>query len=208
MSIGGTNNAGHRHQPHRRRAGPNLHHRQPARSPSATAPRPATSPSPPPRWPPPPAPSTVVVQSTSRPGPDHPRRHGQRHRPERQRRHGHPDRRAPAASSRHSMLPACRWPPRASTPTGLTLEPDARISRPTLGTQLTLINNTATPAASHPITGTFTNLPQGGTISATLRRDDLLVPGQLRRRRRQRPGADRDRPAADHNQRSAPRRLR
>ena len=30
-----------------------------------------------------------------------------------------------------------------------------------------LINNTATPAASNPITGTFTNLPQGGTISAS-----------------------------------------
>ena len=32
---------------------------------------------------------------------------------------------------------------------------------------MTVINNTATPASSNPIIGTFTNLPQGGTISAS-----------------------------------------
>jgi hypothetical protein len=37
---------------------------------------------------------------------------------------------------------------------------------PAIGTQFTLANNTATPAASNPISGTFANLPQGGTISA------------------------------------------
>ena len=50
--------------------------------------------------------------------------------------------------------------------TGLTLTPTLEF-RAHPGTQLTLINNTATPAASNPITGTFANLPQGGTISAT-----------------------------------------
>ena len=50
--------------------------------------------------------------------------------------------------------------------TGLTLTPTLNFA-PTPGTQLTLINNTATPASSHPITGAFTNLPQGGTISAS-----------------------------------------
>jgi hypothetical protein len=38
---------------------------------------------------------------------------------------------------------------------------------PTLGDQFVVINSTATPAANHPIAGTFANLPQGGTISAT-----------------------------------------
>ena len=38
---------------------------------------------------------------------------------------------------------------------------------PTTGTQFTVIDNTATPAGSTPILGTFSNLPQGGTISAT-----------------------------------------
>ena len=50
--------------------------------------------------------------------------------------------------------------------TGLTLTPTLNFA-PAVGTQLTVVNNTATPAASHPITGTFANLPQGGTISAT-----------------------------------------
>jgi hypothetical protein len=38
---------------------------------------------------------------------------------------------------------------------------------PTLGTQLTIINNTATPAASNPINGEFDNLPQGGIYTAS-----------------------------------------
>ena len=83
---------------------------------------------------------------------------------ERQRRHGHPD----PGHRRHrepSTLPACRWPTQGFNATGLTLSHPQ--FAPTLGTQLTVINNTATPAASHPITGTFANLPQGGTISAT-----------------------------------------
>ena len=50
--------------------------------------------------------------------------------------------------------------------TGLTLSLSLNFV-PTIGTQLTVVNNTATPAASHPIIGTFTNLPQGGMISAT-----------------------------------------
>ena len=50
--------------------------------------------------------------------------------------------------------------------TGLTLSLSLNFA-PTIGTQLMLISNTATPASSHPITGTFANLPQGGTISAT-----------------------------------------
>jgi hypothetical protein len=50
--------------------------------------------------------------------------------------------------------------------TGLTLTPTLDFA-PTLGTQLTVINNTATPAASNPIIGTFADLPQGGLISAT-----------------------------------------
>ena len=50
--------------------------------------------------------------------------------------------------------------------TGLTLTPTLNFA-PALGTQLTIINNTATPAASNPIIGTFSNLPQGGTISAS-----------------------------------------
>ena len=40
-------------------------------------------------------------------------------------------------------------------------------SRRRSGTQLTVINNTATPAASNPISGTFSNAPQGGTITLT-----------------------------------------
>ena len=36
---------------------------------------------------------------------------------------------------------------------------------PTIGTKLTVISNTALPASSNPIGGTFTNLPQGGTVS-------------------------------------------
>jgi sugar lactone lactonase YvrE len=51
-------------------------------------------------------------------------------------------------------------------PTGLMLSLSLNFA-PALGTQLTVINNTASPATSHPITGTFANLPQGGTISAT-----------------------------------------
>jgi hypothetical protein len=38
---------------------------------------------------------------------------------------------------------------------------------PALGAQITLVSNTATPAASHPISGAFSNLAAGGTISAT-----------------------------------------
>ena len=38
---------------------------------------------------------------------------------------------------------------------------------PTGGTQITLVSNTATPTASNPISGTFSNLADGGTISAT-----------------------------------------
>jgi sugar lactone lactonase YvrE len=50
--------------------------------------------------------------------------------------------------------------------TGLTLTPTLDFA-PTFGTQLTLINNTASPPASNPIIGTFANLPQGGIISAS-----------------------------------------
>jgi uncharacterized repeat protein (TIGR03803 family) len=50
--------------------------------------------------------------------------------------------------------------------TGLTLGLSLDFA-PSLGTHRTVVNNTATPAASNPITGTFANLPQGGTISAT-----------------------------------------
>ena len=50
--------------------------------------------------------------------------------------------------------------------TGLTLTPTLNFA-PTPGTQLTIINNTATPAASNPITGTLANLPQGGVIPLT-----------------------------------------
>ena len=50
--------------------------------------------------------------------------------------------------------------------TGMILAPTLNFA-PTLGQQLTIINNTAAPASSGPIIGTFTNLPQGGTISAT-----------------------------------------
>ena len=50
--------------------------------------------------------------------------------------------------------------------TGLTLTPTLTFA-PALGTQLTVINNTATPAAGNSIVGTFSNLPQGGTISAS-----------------------------------------
>jgi sugar lactone lactonase YvrE len=38
---------------------------------------------------------------------------------------------------------------------------------PAVGAPITVVNNTATPAASNPINGTFTNLPQGGVISAS-----------------------------------------
>ena len=48
--------------------------------------------------------------------------------------------------------------------TGLTFNPTLTFA-PTPTTQLTLINNTATPAAGNPITGAFSNLPQGGTCS-------------------------------------------
>jgi hypothetical protein len=50
--------------------------------------------------------------------------------------------------------------------TGLTLTPTLRFA-PTLGAQLTLINNTAAPAARNPIIGSLANVPLGGTISAT-----------------------------------------
>ena len=36
---------------------------------------------------------------------------------------------------------------------------------PTVGTQLTVVNNTATPAGSNPINGTFSNLAQGATVT-------------------------------------------
>ena len=49
---------------------------------------------------------------------------------------------------------------------GLTLDLTLNFA-PSPGTQLTLLDNTATPAASKPITGTLANLSQGGTISAT-----------------------------------------
>ena len=48
--------------------------------------------------------------------------------------------------------------------TGLTFTPTLTFA-PTRGQQLTLINNTATPAAGNPITGTFSDLPQGGTCT-------------------------------------------
>ena len=38
---------------------------------------------------------------------------------------------------------------------------------PTFGTLFTLVSNTATPASSNPIAGAFSNLPAGGTLSAT-----------------------------------------
>jgi hypothetical protein len=38
---------------------------------------------------------------------------------------------------------------------------------PTLGTQLTIVNNTATPAAGNPIVGTLNGLPQGGTYTTS-----------------------------------------
>jgi hypothetical protein len=47
------------------------------------------------------------------------------------------------------------------TATGLTFTATLAFA-PTLGTQLTLIDNTATPAASHLITGSLTNLVQDG----------------------------------------------
>ena len=54
--------------------------------------------------------------------------------------------------------------------TGLTLTPTLS-SAPTPGAQLMLVNNTATPpstySVAYPITGVFTNLPRGGTISAS-----------------------------------------
>jgi hypothetical protein len=49
---------------------------------------------------------------------------------------------------------------------GLTLNLSLSFA-PTVGTQLTLISDTATPAAGNPIVGTFSNLPEDGTISAT-----------------------------------------
>ena len=36
---------------------------------------------------------------------------------------------------------------------------------PTLGEQLTVVTNTATPAASNPIVGSFSDLTPGGTIA-------------------------------------------
>ena len=38
---------------------------------------------------------------------------------------------------------------------------------PTVGKQLTVVSNTATPAASNQIGGTFSNLPQGGTYTTS-----------------------------------------
>jgi len=57
--------------------------------------------------------------------------------------------------------------------TGLMLTPTPYFT-PSPGTQLTLINNTATPAASNPITGCFFHLPtrrdlQQSTISSGAR---------------------------------------
>ena len=39
---------------------------------------------------------------------------------------------------------------------------------PTVGTQLTVVSNTATPAASHLISGTFSNLAQGRPTRSTI----------------------------------------
>jgi hypothetical protein len=50
--------------------------------------------------------------------------------------------------------------------TGLPLTPTLSFA-PTVGTQLTLVNNTATPAAGNPIVGTFANLPPGGIVTLT-----------------------------------------
>ncbi len=47
---------------------------------------------------------------------------------------------------------------------GLTFSPTLTFA-PTPGTQVTVVENTATPAASNPISGTFANLPQGGTCT-------------------------------------------
>ena len=79
------------------------------------------------------------------------------------------------------------------TATGTSLTLDLNFA-PTPGTQLTIIDNTA--AAGTPISGTFANLPQGGTISASYGGDDLHLYRQLCRRRRQRPGADHSFPTA------------
>jgi hypothetical protein len=49
---------------------------------------------------------------------------------------------------------------------GSTLTPTLSFA-PTPGQQFTIIDNTAVPAAGSPTTGTFANLPQGGTCSAT-----------------------------------------
>jgi sugar lactone lactonase YvrE len=49
--------------------------------------------------------------------------------------------------------------------TGLTLVPTLAFA-PAIGAQLTVIDNTAAPAASNPITGAFANLPQGSTFTA------------------------------------------
>ena len=49
---------------------------------------------------------------------------------------------------------------------GLTLTPTLPFA-PTPGTQYTVVDNTAAPAADNPITGTFANLPQGGPLSAS-----------------------------------------
>ena len=50
----------------------------------------------------------------------------------------------------------------ASGPLNLTLG-----FAPTPGVQLTIVNNTATPAASNPISGTFSNLPQGSIYTTS-----------------------------------------
>ena len=52
------------------------------------------------------------------------------------------------------------------TATGQAWTPQLTFA-PTVGTQLTLVSNTATPAASNPIVGTLAGLPQGGTVTLT-----------------------------------------
>ena len=54
--------------------------------------------------------------------------------------------------------------------TGLTLTPTLSFA-PTVGTQLTLVNNTATPAADNPITGTLRQSAAGRDRHAHLRRE-------------------------------------
>ena len=62
--------------------------------------------------------------------------------------------------------------------TGLTLTPTLNFA-PTRGTQLTLINNTATPASANPISGMLHQSSAGRDLRHQLSWDSLQFPGQL-----------------------------